>query len=126
MAGDISRAILNITDGEDIIRIEKRWIGNENCRNIGSITVESNRLNFLSFWGLFLFTGVVSTISLLIFAITSLRKRREQMANVMNLEIGSDEANDIESVSTMNQEEYQAEGDTASQSSADGDTQPTP
>ncbi|KAJ4813620.1 Glutamate receptor [Rhynchospora pubera] len=69
---EISRAILNITDGDDIIQLEKKWIGDETCLNNGGISVESNSLNFLSFWGLFLISGAVSTICLLIFAIISL------------------------------------------------------
>ncbi|KAJ4745076.1 glutamate receptor 2.2 [Rhynchospora pubera] len=69
---EISRAILNITDGDDIIQLEKKWIGDETCLNNGGISVESNSLNFLSFWGLFLISGAISTICLLIFAIISL------------------------------------------------------
>ncbi|XP_073002220.1 glutamate receptor 2.8-like [Typha latifolia] len=64
---DISRAILNITDGDSIIQIEKKWTGDSNlCQNEGSI-LSSGSLTFRSFWGLFLVTGAVSACSLLIF-----------------------------------------------------------
>ncbi|KAJ1700435.1 hypothetical protein LUZ63_000214 [Rhynchospora breviuscula] len=88
---DISRAILNITDGEDIIQLEKKWIGDEKCRNNGGITVESNNLNFLSFGGAFLMTGVVSTICLLIFIIISLHKKRQEKNKINSHEMISDE-----------------------------------
>ncbi|KAJ1700438.1 hypothetical protein LUZ63_000217 [Rhynchospora breviuscula] len=106
---DISRAIINITDGDDIIQIEKKWSGDQNCQNNGNI-IESNSLSFLSFWGLFLMTGVVSTVSLLICVIISLCKNRRKMSNITSVETSSDELNDIEAFPTMNQDENQ-EGD---------------
>ncbi|XP_078150526.1 glutamate receptor 2.7-like isoform X1 [Carex rostrata] len=104
---DISHAILNITDGDDIIRIEKKWIGDKNCHNTGSIIDKSNSLNFYNFWGLFLITGVVTTISLLIFAIMSFCKKRRKMISIMSLEMSSDERNDNGDLPTISQEEYQ-------------------
>ncbi|XP_072977011.1 glutamate receptor 2.7-like [Typha angustifolia] len=67
LVSDISRGILNITEGNIIIQIEKKWIGNSKvCQNEGSVP-SSNSLAFRSFSGLFLVTGVASTCSLLIF-----------------------------------------------------------
>uniref|UniRef100_J3MXN7 Glutamate receptor n=1 Tax=Oryza brachyantha TaxID=4533 RepID=J3MXN7_ORYBR len=66
LRGDISKAILNITGGDTIIQIEKKWIGDQNkCRNVGPVTI-SGSLTFESFKGLFILTGVASTSSLLI------------------------------------------------------------
>jgi glutamate receptor, ionotropic, plant len=120
---DISRAILNITDGDDIIQIEKKWIGDQNCQNNGSI-MESNSLNFLSFWGLFLITGVVSTISLLISIIISLCKKRQKMIKTTSLETSSDETDDTESFPSMNHEENS--GDYFRPPSPEGDTNSSP
>jgi glutamate receptor, ionotropic, plant len=121
---DISRAIINITDGDDLIQIEKKWIGDQNCENKGSIT-ESNGLNFLSFWGLFLITGVVSTISLLISIIISLCKKRQKMIKTASLETNSDETNDVESFPSINHEENQG-GDYFRSLSPEGDANSSP
>ncbi|XP_078150470.1 glutamate receptor 2.7-like [Carex rostrata] len=106
LVADISGAILNITDGDDIIRIEKKWIGDSNCLSSANLTEESNILKFPSFWGLFLITGVVPTICLLIFATRSFFIKRKKNINVMSLEMSTDES-DIEALPTINQQEEQ-------------------
>ncbi|WOL19711.1 hypothetical protein Cni_G28513 [Canna indica] len=65
---DISRAILNVTEGEKMTQIEKAWFGGEptSCPSQGN-NFSSSSLAFRSFGGLFLITGVVSTLALLIF-----------------------------------------------------------
>nr|CAD1827875.1 unnamed protein product [Ananas comosus var. bracteatus] len=79
---DISREILNITEGDTIIQIEKKWIGDQNsCLNEGSV-VRSNSLSFRSFWGLFLVTGVASTCFLLIFLIIFFCKNWHKMTSI--------------------------------------------
>ncbi|KAJ3704043.1 hypothetical protein LUZ61_007748 [Rhynchospora tenuis] len=103
---DVSRAIVNITNGDDIIQIEKKWIGEQKCQNDGN-NVESNSLSFLSFWGLFLMTGVVSTVCLLISIIISLCKKRQKMNITTSIETNSDESNEIEALPSMSQEEDQ-------------------
>ncbi|KAJ3704819.1 hypothetical protein LUZ61_008524 [Rhynchospora tenuis] len=122
---DISRAILNITDGDDILELEKKWIGDEKCLNNGGITVESNSLNFLSFWQLFLISGVVSTICLLIFAIKSFYKKWQRNIQVTSLMIRSDEINSIEDLPTINQEENEVPPNVGP-SSAENGTDPSP
>ncbi|XP_078150479.1 glutamate receptor 2.8-like isoform X2 [Carex rostrata] len=125
LVADISRAILNITGGNDILQIEKKWIGDSNCLNSGSITVESNSLNFLSFWGLFLITGVVSTICLLIFATMSLCKKWPKKINSIRVEPNTDEIIDIEALPTMSQEDDQV-GDAVGIAPAESDTDTSP
>ncbi|XP_039130810.1 glutamate receptor 2.8-like [Dioscorea cayenensis subsp. rotundata] len=64
---DVSRAILNITQGSKMVGIEKKWIGYEDkCQEQDSL-LSSHRLNFRSFEGLFLITGLTSIISALIY-----------------------------------------------------------
>ncbi|XP_078150481.1 glutamate receptor 2.8-like [Carex rostrata] len=121
LVADISRAILNITDGDEIIRIEKKWIGDSNCPS--SITMESNSLNFLSFRGLFLITGVVSTICLLIYATMSFCKNQLKKINIMSLKMSTDETIDNEALPSMNQKEDQvsdAVGISPDESNSDG------
>lgn len=67
LVADISSRILNVTEGDEMMNIEKKWFGDENtCLNQGR-TVTSSNLNFLSFSGLFLITGAASTSCLFIF-----------------------------------------------------------
>uniref|UniRef100_A0A0E0M1H9 Ionotropic glutamate receptor C-terminal domain-containing protein n=1 Tax=Oryza punctata TaxID=4537 RepID=A0A0E0M1H9_ORYPU len=76
---DFSRAILNITEGDSIIHIEKKWIEDQHaCQNDGTMT-SSSSLNFNSFSGLFLVTGVASTSALLIALMMTLYKNKHRI-----------------------------------------------
>ncbi|CAK9182111.1 unnamed protein product [Ilex paraguariensis] len=62
---DVSRAVLNVTDGDKIVAIEERWFSkNPNCSDSSSA---SDSLGLDSFWGLFLIVGVISLSALLVF-----------------------------------------------------------
>ncbi|XP_038699195.1 glutamate receptor 2.7-like [Tripterygium wilfordii] len=65
---DVSRAILEVTEGDKMKDIEKTWFGNESTCPNSSTSVSSSSLGLDSFWGLFLIAGVASTLALLIFA----------------------------------------------------------
>ncbi|CAD5181023.1 unnamed protein product [Musa acuminata subsp. malaccensis] len=67
LVSDISRAILNITEGERMTEIEKAWFGDPTSCPNQSNNLASSSLAFRSFGGLFLITGVVSVLALLIF-----------------------------------------------------------
>ncbi|CAL5081553.1 unnamed protein product [Urochloa decumbens] len=75
--GDISQAILNITGGDTIIQIEKKWVGDQNnCQNVGTIS-GTGTLTFDSFAGPIIATGVASTTSLAIALIIYLCKKKQ-------------------------------------------------
>lgn len=75
---DISRAILNVTEGDRMSSIERKWFGDQTiCPTDTPFT--SNSLNFRSFGGLFLITGCVSFLALIAFLITFLYKEREEL-----------------------------------------------
>ncbi|KAM3224357.1 hypothetical protein ACQJBY_057631 [Aegilops geniculata] len=79
MTGDVSRGILNLAEGDTMAQIEKAWFGEPGtCKNaLGGIGGSSN-LSFWSFGGLFLITGVVSSLMLLLYlAIFAYREREE-------------------------------------------------
>lgn len=87
MVNDFSRAILSITEGDAIIQIEKKWIGDQHaCENDGTIA-SSSSLNFKSFSGLFVVTGIASTSALLIALMMFLYKNKHKIRN----SIGSDQ-----------------------------------
>ncbi|XP_073014438.1 glutamate receptor 2.9-like [Typha latifolia] len=78
---DVSRAILTVTQSNKMVQFEKMLYKNQSCANWGDTTVTSSNLNFNSFWGLFLITGVSSTFALFVFAVLFLRAHRHILMN---------------------------------------------
>ncbi|KAE8805731.1 Glutamate receptor 2.8 [Hordeum vulgare] len=74
LRAEMSTAILNITGGDTIIQIEKKWIYQNKDENGDG----SGAINFESCGGLFLITGVVTTGSLFVAMLMSSYKKREQ------------------------------------------------
>ncbi|CDY38574.1 BnaA05g13030D [Brassica napus] len=70
MTGDVSRAILNLTQGEEMAGIENKWFNRlslaSECPD-PKTALSSNRLSLSSFWGLFLIAGIASFLAFLIF-----------------------------------------------------------
>ncbi|KAG0472012.1 hypothetical protein HPP92_016558 [Vanilla planifolia] len=71
---DVSRAILNVTEGDIMMEIERKWFGDQKPCLPQSEGVSSTSLNFSNFGGLFLITGTVSVFALLIYILVFLRK----------------------------------------------------
>ncbi|KAJ0965671.1 hypothetical protein J5N97_026809 [Dioscorea zingiberensis] len=82
LAADISQEILNITEGDEMGEIERKWFGDQNtCVNQGN-TENSENLTFRSFSGLFIITGAASTFALLIFLAQFLSKNWKELKNM--------------------------------------------
>ncbi|KAL2462407.1 Glutamate receptor 2.7 [Forsythia ovata] len=65
---EFSRAILNVTEGENMVRISREWFGEEEgCSGKDGTLITSNRLTLDSFKGLFLTAGVSSSFALIIY-----------------------------------------------------------
>ncbi|KAI5556062.1 hypothetical protein BDE02_18G009400 [Populus trichocarpa] len=76
---DVSRAVLNMTEGDKMKEIENDWFGKRsNCPD-SSTSVTSNSLSLKSFWGLFLIAGVASLLALIIFMFMFLYKERKML-----------------------------------------------
>ncbi|KAK7283151.1 hypothetical protein RIF29_12472 [Crotalaria pallida] len=75
LVADISRAILNVTQGDKMRRIEGAWLKESNCQD-SNTKVSSNSLGLESFWGLFLIAGTTSLLALLICAMSFLYQHR--------------------------------------------------
>ncbi|PQM35373.1 glutamate receptor 2.8-like [Prunus yedoensis var. nudiflora] len=75
---DLSRAVLNVTEGEKIMNIENKWFSQESkCEDKSTAPrVSSNSLGLESFWGLFLIAGMASILALIIFLASFLYKHR--------------------------------------------------
>eukprot|EP00258_Populus_trichocarpa_P013432 XP_002324375.3 glutamate receptor 2.8 [Populus trichocarpa] len=75
---DISRAILNVTEGDKMKQIEDAWFGKKGSCPDSSTSVSSNILSLKSFWGLFLIAGLAAFLALIIFiAMFVYRERRD-------------------------------------------------
>ncbi|KAF8035049.1 hypothetical protein BT93_C1161 [Corymbia citriodora subsp. variegata] len=78
---DISRAILNVTEGPKMIEIENTWLTPKtNCLNSIS-SASSNSLGLDSFWGLFLIVGVAAILALLIFMVVFIKRNWHEVTS---------------------------------------------
>ncbi|KAM0869507.1 hypothetical protein ACQ4PT_040630 [Festuca glaucescens] len=82
MVADASRQILILAEKEKTARIDKAWFGEPGgeCRTSSSGgVVPSSNLAFHSFGGLFLITGVVSSLMLLLYFATFVYRERHEL-----------------------------------------------
>ncbi|KAF8695343.1 hypothetical protein HU200_037573 [Digitaria exilis] len=77
---DLSRAILNLTESDEMSEIERKWFGDddEGCAAQGS-QFTSDSLSFASFWGLFLITGATSLLCCVVHLVTFLVANRRSI-----------------------------------------------
>ncbi|XP_057503942.1 glutamate receptor 2.9-like [Actinidia eriantha] len=79
---DISRAILNVTEGDKMIGIEEKWFGKEaDCPEQEGTRVVSDSLMLDRFKGLFLVAGISSGSSLIIFVFMFLYENKDILAS---------------------------------------------
>ncbi|XVE97289.1 hypothetical protein REPUB_Repub03eG0006900 [Reevesia pubescens] len=77
LVADISRAILNVTQGDKMEQIQNTWFKNEIVCPDFDPSVSSNSLGLESFSGLFLIAGIASISALIIFAAMFLYEQRQ-------------------------------------------------
>ncbi|KAG5632432.1 hypothetical protein H5410_004149, partial [Solanum commersonii] len=63
---DVSRAVLNVTEGEKMGQIERAWFGESTCSD-SSTSLSSNRLGLDSFWRFFVMAVIAAVLALIIF-----------------------------------------------------------
>ncbi|KAL6295912.1 hypothetical protein ACE6H2_004054 [Prunus campanulata] len=79
LAHDVSRAILNVSEGEKMKDIERIWFKKDaSCADPNSL-VSSSSLSLDRFWGLFLIAGVASAFALHIFVAMFLHAERQEI-----------------------------------------------
>ncbi|CAI0438635.1 unnamed protein product [Linum tenue] len=75
---DISRAVLNVTEGDKMTKIEEAWFGkNSRCPESSTSVSPGGQLGLNSFWSLFLIAGVAAVSALIIFAATFVYQHRQ-------------------------------------------------
>ncbi|XP_039165473.1 glutamate receptor 2.1-like [Eucalyptus grandis] len=78
---DISRAILNVTEGLQMTEIENAWLTSKtNCQNSNS-SVSSDSLGLDSFWVLFLIAGAAAISALLIFMVMFIKRNWQEVTS---------------------------------------------
>ncbi|PRQ24215.1 putative ionotropic glutamate receptor [Rosa chinensis] len=79
---DVSRAVLNVTEGEVIMNLENKWFNREtSCQDLNMPKLSSNSLGLDSFRGLFIIFGVASILALIIFVASFLYKHRHVLVH---------------------------------------------
>ncbi|KAK4277270.1 hypothetical protein QN277_015288 [Acacia crassicarpa] len=76
LVADISRAILNVTQGDKMKVIENAWFRKNNCPG-SNTSISSNILGLESFWGLFLIVGITSALALTVYAVNFLYQHKQ-------------------------------------------------
>ncbi|KAL5706074.1 hypothetical protein ACHQM5_024283 [Ranunculus cassubicifolius] len=79
LAVDISTAILTLSENGDLQKIHDKWLTRPACTFEGTADIESDRLHFRSFWGLFLSCGIAIFFALFIYFVQILLKFRKHL-----------------------------------------------
>ncbi|CAK9152624.1 unnamed protein product, partial [Ilex paraguariensis] len=79
---EVSRAILNVTEGDKMTRFTQKWLGDKaDCPEQDGAVVTSDCLKLQSFMGLFLIAGISSSLALIIFLLIFLHENRDVLAS---------------------------------------------
>ncbi|RVW32061.1 Glutamate receptor 2.8 [Vitis vinifera] len=82
LVADVSREVLNVTEGAKMLQFEKAWFGQTpSCPELTS-SVSSNSIGLNSFWGLFLIAGVASCVALTTCITMFLYENRDILINL--------------------------------------------
>ncbi|KAJ3695386.1 hypothetical protein LUZ60_000763 [Juncus effusus] len=81
---DMSRAVLSVTEGPEMIEIERKWLIGESttCPNKSANLGGSSSLSFRSFAGLFIITGSVSGFMLLVYLAMFIYKEKDELISM--------------------------------------------
>lgn len=79
MVHDVWQAFLSPEVQEEMERIEKKWSGDPGTCQSKSSSIDSSRLSFSSFSGLFLISGIVSGLVLLIHLAIFVYRERDKL-----------------------------------------------
>ncbi|KAI4375797.1 hypothetical protein MLD38_013623 [Melastoma candidum] len=73
LAVDMSTALLALSENGELQKIHDEWLLKKSCSSLASLT-GSEQLHLKSFWGLFLISGISSTLAILAYLLSALRK----------------------------------------------------
>ncbi|KAK1416740.1 hypothetical protein QVD17_25856 [Tagetes erecta] len=85
LVSDFTKALLNVSESGTLQDIEKKSLGLEHCVDQEEILDKYERLDFRSFWSLFVLAGGTSTIALVIYVMQDLCKtERRSLATIIS------------------------------------------
>ncbi|CAL5037232.1 unnamed protein product [Urochloa decumbens] len=79
MVHDVSQTVMTPAVQEEMARIERKWFGNTGACESKSSGINSSRLSFSNFGGLFLITGMTSGIALLVSLSVFIYQERDKL-----------------------------------------------
>ncbi|KAJ3676309.1 hypothetical protein LUZ60_003721 [Juncus effusus] len=79
---DMSRAVLNVTEGREMIEIERKWLRDYTTCPDKSLNTGSSSLSFQSFAGLFIITGSVSGLIFLVYLAMFIYKEKDELISL--------------------------------------------
>ncbi|KAJ3695397.1 hypothetical protein LUZ60_000774 [Juncus effusus] len=82
LVADVSRAILNVSEGDEMTQIEKKWFCDPITCPSQISDLGSSSLSFRSFAGLFIITGVVSSLMIIIFLVRYVHRNWDSIKGV--------------------------------------------
>lgn len=78
---DISRAVLNVTEDDKMMKIENAWLQESSMCLDTNKSLISNSLGMESFWGLFFIVGVAGALVSIIYLVSFLQDHRSIINN---------------------------------------------
>uniref|UniRef100_A0A7N0T9M2 Glutamate receptor n=1 Tax=Kalanchoe fedtschenkoi TaxID=63787 RepID=A0A7N0T9M2_KALFE len=85
LVADVSRAILNVTEGDQMVAIENKWFGQQAvCPDESSPSASGSSIGLDRFWGLFLIAGVASVFALILYAAIFIFQSRQVLSRLDN------------------------------------------
>jgi len=82
LVSDVSRAVLNVTEGEEMSAIENKWFKHQNrCPDSSASSTSSIRLGIERFWVLFTIAGTAVVFATIIYLVRFLREYNYIWAN---------------------------------------------
>ncbi|KAL6345698.1 hypothetical protein AAG906_017435 [Vitis piasezkii] len=82
LVADVSREVLNVTEGAKMLQFEKAWFGQTTSCPEQTSSISSNSIGLNSFWGLFLISGITSFVALITCITIFLYENREALINL--------------------------------------------
>ena len=83
LAADLSTAILRLSETGTLQEIHEKWFCEMGCPGWRQHKSEPNQLHMISFWGLYLLCGSITSFALLVFLLRTIRQfaryKRKQM-----------------------------------------------
>ncbi|XP_021852375.1 glutamate receptor 2.8 [Spinacia oleracea] len=80
LGSDVSHEVLTVTEGKEMIELEKKWFKDTDCQDLGA-SLSSTSLGLDSFWGLFTIAGAAALFALIVSLAGFLKEHRTVLSD---------------------------------------------